>query len=67
MVWLIVAESLEIVGVEIAIESIEGKFKFNQNTSPADQRGVIDALRNSADQNEREVAAIMEANLRVSG
>ena len=53
-----------IVGVEIPIESIEGKFKFNQNTSPSDQRGVIDVLRNSADQTEREVAAIMEGNLR---
>jgi transcriptional regulator len=51
------------VGFEIEIESIEGKFKFNQNTAPADQRGVIDALSGSSDQNERAVAAIMTDNL----
>lgn len=52
-----------IVGIEIPIESIEGKFKFNQNTSEADQLGVIAALGNSENQNEREVAAIMQAKL----
>ena len=52
-----------IVGIEVSIESMEGKFKFNQNTSEADQRGVIEALRDSSDQNEREVAAFMEASL----
>ena len=56
-----------IVGIEISIESIEGKFKFNQNTSKADQGGVIDALSNSTDQNERDVAAIMKANLTAAG
>ncbi|MCZ6665518.1 MAG: hypothetical protein O7B81_09450 [Gammaproteobacteria bacterium] len=52
-----------IVGIEIPIESIEGKFKFNQNTSEADQLGVIAALGNSENQNEREIAAIMQAKL----
>jgi len=51
-----------IVGIEISIESIEGKFKFNQNTSQADQLGVIGALSDSDDQNEREVADIMRHN-----
>ena len=51
-----------IVGIEIPIESIEGKFKFNQNTSQADQLGVIGALSDSDDQNEREVADIMQHN-----
>ena len=34
-----------IVGMVIPIETIEGKFKFNQNRSEADQRGVIPRLR----------------------
>lgn len=48
-----------IVGVEIEITRIEGKFKLSQNR-PEDQPGVIDALTASADQTDREVAAMME-------
>ena len=33
-----------IVGVEIEITRMEGKFKFNQNRSKEDQQGVIDHL-----------------------
>lgn len=33
-----------IVGIEIAIESIEGKWKVSQNRPPADRRGVMAAL-----------------------
>lgn len=33
-----------IVGVEITISAIEGKFKFSQNRAEADRRGVADGL-----------------------
>lgn len=33
-----------IVGFEIAVERLEGKFKLSQNRIPADQRRVIEAL-----------------------
>jgi transcriptional regulator len=52
-----------IVGFEIPIERIEGKFKFNQNKSHQDQQGVISALENSSDSNQRAVAEIMKKNL----
>jgi transcriptional regulator len=48
-----------IVGVEIEITRIEGKFKLSQNR-PADAPGVIAALSASADQTEREVATMMK-------
>ncbi len=51
-----------IVGIEIAIDRIEGKFKFNQNLSTADRRGVVEALSRSEDSTERAVAAWMRAN-----
>ncbi|MDA0813643.1 MAG: FMN-binding negative transcriptional regulator [Verrucomicrobia bacterium] len=47
-----------IVGFEIEITRIEGKFKLSQNR-PADSPGVIAALESSADQTEREVAEWM--------
>lgn len=53
-----------IVGFEIPIDKLEGKFKFNQNRSRADQLGVVNALKASADPVEREVARIMQENLR---
>lgn len=34
-----------IVGIEIAITRITGKFKLSQNKEPRDQQGAIDALR----------------------
>ena len=51
-----------VVGFEIAIEHIEGQFKFNQNRSREDQRGVADALEGSDDPLQRDVAAIMRRN-----
>jgi len=53
-----------IVGFEIPIDKLEGKFKFNQNRSRADQLGVVEALKGSSDPMEREVARIMQENLR---
>lgn len=52
-----------IVGFEIPIDRIEGKFKLNQNRSREDQAGVARALAESADPAVREVARLMRANL----
>lgn len=58
------AELAGIVGFEIPIDRLEGKFKLNQNRSREDQEGVIAALELSADPAEREVARMMRENLR---
>ncbi|MGB0467231.1 MAG: FMN-binding negative transcriptional regulator, partial [Pontibacterium sp.] len=34
-----------IVGIEIPVNAIEGKWKISQNRSTADQQGVIDGLK----------------------
>jgi transcriptional regulator len=49
-----------IVGFEIPIDRIEGKLKFNQNRSRADQLSVVNALSSSTDPNERAVGRFME-------
>ncbi len=49
-----------IVGFELPIVRIEGKRKFNQNRSAADQAGVIQGLRSLNDPQKTEVAAFME-------
>ena len=48
-----------IVGIEIEITRLEGKFKLSQNR-PDDAPGVIAALAGSEDQTDREVAAMMQ-------
>ncbi|MEX0980096.1 MAG: FMN-binding negative transcriptional regulator [Gemmatimonadota bacterium] len=53
-----------IVGFEIPIHRIEGKMKFNQNRSRADQEGVVRGLEASPHSGERAVAEIMRENLR---
>jgi transcriptional regulator len=52
-----------IVGFEIPIDRIEGKFKMNQNRSREDQEGVVSALESSSDPGEREIARMMRENL----
>lgn len=49
-----------IVGIEIEITRMEGKFKFNQNRSKEDQLGVIEHLE---EKNTPEVSSIMKKNL----
>jgi transcriptional regulator len=49
-----------IVGLEIPITRLEGKFKLNQNRTAADKAGVIAALTQSPDQTERAVADLMQ-------
>ena len=48
----------DIVGVEIEIGRLEGKWKMSQNRPAADIAGVIDGLR---DRGDADVAAIVEA------
>jgi transcriptional regulator len=49
-----------IVGLEIAITRLEGKWKMSQNRSDADIHGVIRGLGASSDPVDRAVAAIVE-------
>ena len=53
-----------IVGVEVVIERIEGKWKMSQNRSTADVDGVIGALDDSSIPKDRAVAEIMRARKR---
>ncbi|HEX6291072.1 MAG TPA: FMN-binding negative transcriptional regulator [Herpetosiphonaceae bacterium] len=48
-----------IVGFELPIARLEGKFKLGQNRSPADQQGVYAALRQSASPDARALARFM--------
>lgn len=52
-----------IVGFEIPIDRLEGKFKMNQNRSREDQESVVRALEGSSDATEREIARWMRDNL----
>lgn len=49
-----------IVGIELAIDRIEGKFKLSQNRSEADQAGVISGLGGSDEHRDVEVAELMQ-------
>lgn len=53
----------EIVGFEIELSRLEGKWKLSQNHSIQRQRSVISALRQSGDGDSREIARLMAANL----
>jgi transcriptional regulator len=47
-----------IVGFEIEISQLTGKFKLSQNRTPADRHRVVDALE-AGGTHDREVAALM--------
>jgi transcriptional regulator len=49
-----------IVGVEIPIARLEGKWKLDQDAPDADVRGAIDGLRSSDDHRDRETAGAMQ-------
>lgn len=55
-----------IVGVEISVRNIEGKWKLNQNRSEADRAGVIERLEALATDASLQMAAIMRARLNQS-
>ncbi len=50
----------QIVGLEIVISRIEGKWKMSQNREERDQRSVMAGLADSPDAADREVAAEMQ-------
>jgi len=50
-----------IVGIEIRVRAIEGKFKLSQNRSAADRDGVVTQLRASGTDNDAALAALMVA------
>lgn len=51
-----------IVGFQMEVASIEGKFKLSQNRSAEDRRGVIEALESSGDGRSAAVAELMRRN-----
>jgi transcriptional regulator len=53
-----------IVGIEIEIARLEGKWKMNQNRSQADRDGVVAGLRESDRASDQEVAKIVEERSR---
>lgn len=57
----IAAQMKAIVGIEIPIARLEGKFKMSQNRSEADRAGVVAGLRDEADPHgNREMAGLVE-------
>jgi transcriptional regulator len=56
-----------IVGFDIEITTIEGKFKLSQNRSHEDQAGVASALEISTREDDRAIAPLMRQNLDRSG
>jgi transcriptional regulator len=49
-----------IVGLEIRVKEVQGKFKLSQNRSAADREAVILALARSPDSNAKAVAQLMK-------
>jgi len=48
-----------IVGIEIAVDRLEGKFKLSQNRPASDRPRIITALERRDDEGSRDVAALM--------
>ena len=53
--------STDVVGVEVEIARLEGKWKMSQNRPAADIAGVVAGLAASADPGERAAAALVHA------
>jgi transcriptional regulator len=51
-----------IIGVEVAVEKVEGKAKLSQNRSEADQKGVIAGLSSELYPRATEIAAAMKSS-----
>ncbi len=51
-----------IVGFELAVTRIEGKFKLSQNRQAADRAGVVDGLEATGRAGDRELADLMRAH-----
>jgi transcriptional regulator len=52
-----------IIGIEISVDRMEGKFKLSQNRSDADRKNVIEELAKSSEQNDRDLAEWMMKSL----
>jgi transcriptional regulator len=50
-----------IVGVELAIERLEGKWKLGQNRNDKDRQGMVEGLRGDEDPDARALAELMES------
>ncbi len=50
-----------IVGFEFSITALSGKWKVGQNRPPADREGVVRNLRQAADADSHEIAALLAA------
>ncbi|MCB5175256.1 FMN-binding negative transcriptional regulator [Microvirga lenta] len=57
----VAAQLKGIVGIEIEIARIEGKWKVSQNRPDADRRGVAEGLRALSDDEPRRMAEMVEA------
>ncbi|OGU77590.1 MAG: hypothetical protein A2V93_05635 [Ignavibacteria bacterium RBG_16_34_14] len=53
----------EIVGIEIEVEKLEGKFKLSQNKTLDEQKRIIEGLMMNDDSLKRGVAEMMEENI----
>jgi transcriptional regulator len=56
-----------IIGFEIAIEKLEGKWKMSQNRTAADRRGVVEGLAAESGEDAREVGRIVAERMRAEG
>jgi transcriptional regulator len=52
-----------IVGIEIPVQRIEGKWKSSQNRNDRDRAGVADGLKQSADPQAQAMAALVAAGV----
>jgi transcriptional regulator len=57
----VAAQLKGIVGIEIEITRIEGKWKVSQNRSEADREGVVAGLRQAQDDASRHMADLVDA------
>jgi transcriptional regulator len=49
-----------IVGLEVTITRLVGKFKMSQNRTPADQAGVVEGLKARGGADDAAMAALVE-------
>jgi predicted FMN-binding regulatory protein PaiB len=52
-----------IVGFEIKIKTVEGKWKLNQNHTVQRQQNLINGLKTRNESNSQEIAKLMEQNI----
>lgn len=60
----VAAQLRAVVGLEITVEQLTGKWKVSQNREPADRAGVVEGLRARGDAVATEMAAMVEAAAR---